>query len=335
MLGRSFAALAVLCAVVIGMTAVAMPPPDGSALAAPGRPTPTPAASPTPNPYADLTVDALSARTYGGGAITIHQTLGTFPEFTRYTISYPSDGLTIYGFMNVPVGEGPFPVIVAVHGYVDPVLYGTLDYTTSYADDLARAGFLVLHPNLRGYWPSSSGDNLFRVGMAIDVLNLIALTRQLGGFPGPLEQADRTRIGLWGHSMGGGIALRVLTISRDVRAAVLYGAMSGDERQNYEAIYDWSGHTRGLAELAVPEDALPAISPINTLDRIQAQISIHHGAIDEQVPLDWSVDLCARLMALGKAVDCFTYAGQYHVFTGEGRALFMQRVIGFYNAALR
>ncbi len=333
MVGRLIAALTLFCAVVIVVSAVGTPPPN--TLAAPGRVTPTPGASPTPNPYAALTVDALTARTYGGGSVTIHQTLGTFPEFTRYTISYPSDDLTIYGFMNVPVGDGPFPVIIAVHGYIDPAIYGTLDYTTSYADDLARAGFLVLHPNLRGYWPSDSGDNLFRVGMAIDVLNLIALTRQLGGFPGALEKADPGRIGLWGHSMGGGISLRVLTITHDVRSAVLYGAMSGDERQNYEAIYGWSGHTRGLAELDVPVEALDTISPINYLDRIQAQVSIHHGGIDEQVPLEWSVDLCSRLMALGKPVDCFTYAGQYHNFTGDGYALFMQRIIGFYNVTLR
>jgi hypothetical protein len=41
--------------------------------------------------------------------------------FTRMLVSYPSDGLKIYGFMNVPKqGNPPYPVIVAIHGYIEP-----------------------------------------------------------------------------------------------------------------------------------------------------------------------------------------------------------------------
>ena len=69
----------------------------------------------------------------------MQETLAVSDAFTRTLITYPSDGLTIYGFVNVPVGEGPFPVIIAVHGYVEPEVYSTLDYTTRYADGLARA----------------------------------------------------------------------------------------------------------------------------------------------------------------------------------------------------
>ena len=43
----------------------------------------------------------------------------------------------IYGFMNVPNADGPHPVIIALHGYIDPAIYQTLDYTTRYADALA------------------------------------------------------------------------------------------------------------------------------------------------------------------------------------------------------
>jgi dienelactone hydrolase len=31
---------------------------------------------------------------------------------------------------------------------IDPAIYNTLDYTTLYADALASAGYIVLHPNL-------------------------------------------------------------------------------------------------------------------------------------------------------------------------------------------
>jgi dipeptidyl aminopeptidase/acylaminoacyl peptidase len=214
-------------------------------------------------------------------------------------------------------------------------VYGTLDYTTRYADSLAQADYLVLHPNLRDYLPSDSGPNPFRIGAAVDVLNLIGLVRQHAGQPGPLEKAVPGAIGLWGHSMGGGITLRAITVSPDVRAAVLYGSMSGDEQQNYEQIQLWTGGTSGLEELNTPEDALRRISPINYLDQIQAAVSIHHGADDATVTLEWSIDLCAQLQALAKPVECYTYEGQPHTFSGEGDQLFISRTIAFFDAYLK
>jgi len=65
--------------------------------------------------------------------------------------------LSICGFANLPHGEGPSPVIIVLHGYIDLEIYQMLDYTTHYADALASAGYLVLHPNLRGYPPSDEG----------------------------------------------------------------------------------------------------------------------------------------------------------------------------------
>jgi dienelactone hydrolase len=141
--------------------------------------------------------------------------------------------------MNVPKRFQAFSVVIALHGYIDPQVYTTLDYTTGYADALARAGFLVLHPNLRDYPPSDEGDNLFRVGMAIDVLNLIAILKDQAGTAGPLRDANPQAIALWGHSMGGGVSIRVMTISPDVKAVVLYGSMSGDDLRNHQRIFDY------------------------------------------------------------------------------------------------
>jgi pimeloyl-ACP methyl ester carboxylesterase len=191
--------------------------------------------------HTSYTIEYLQSRAYGGGQIEFLETIGQNILFTRYLIRYPSDGLNIYGFANIPNDEEVHPIIIALHGYIDPGIYNTLDYTTHYADALAGAGYIVLHPNLRGYQPSDNGDNLFRVGMATDVLNLISLIQTQSGGSDPLRTADPNLIGLWGHSMGGGISTRVLTVSHNVRAAVLYGAMSGDEQKNYEAIQRWSG----------------------------------------------------------------------------------------------
>lgn len=298
----------------------------------PSPTTPAATISPTPDPYRDLTIDYLASRDYGGGELQIVDVLQQTSLYTRYTVNYPSDGLDIYGFMNVPLGAGPFPVVIALHGYIDPGDYQTLDYTTDNADAIARAGYLVIHPNLRGYYPSDSGSNLFRVGMAIDVLNLISIVKERAGEPGALELADSDFIGLWGHSMGGGITTRVITVSDDVDAAVLYGAMSGDEKRNFEAILQWSDGERGIEELSVPDQDLGRISPNNYLERIQAPVSIHHGGSDELVPLEWSLEMCDLLEGIGKSVECFTYDGQPHTLYGDSEELFNRRVIAFYDS---
>ena len=305
----------------------------------PPTPTATASLTPTPDPYAGLTIADLAARSYGGGELEVVQTLAVTGAFTRTLITYPSDGLTIYGFMNVPAGPGPFPVALVLHGYIPPEQYGTIAYTTRYADALARAGYLVIHPNYRNYPPSDEAEAFaggretsdFRVGYAVDVLNLIAVVEAQGGRPGPLQKADPEQMHLLGHSMGGGIALRVVTVNPEVDAAVLYGSMSGDEYKNYERILLWSNGEVGEGELATPAEDMARIAPIYHLARIEAAVSIHHGEADDVVPPAWSEELCQRLRELEKTVECFSYAGAPHTFRDEADRLFQQRVVDFFN----
>jgi hypothetical protein len=219
-------------------TAIIEPEPTAS-----NTPVPSITPEPTLEPYADLFIENLAQRTYGGGEVEIVETLSSNDSFTRYLITYPSDGLTIYGFMNVPNEGQKFPVAIVVHGYIPPSEYDTLTYSTRYADSLAEAGYFVIHPNLRNHPPSDSGVDPFRVGYATDILNLIAVIREQSRDPdGYIRRADSDDINLWGHSMGGGIVLRTVTVNTEpyIQAAVLYASMSGDEIANFEKILEWS-----------------------------------------------------------------------------------------------
>ena len=300
-------------------------------------PSPTPTItitpSPTPDPYAGLSIAELATRSYGGGQLEIVDTLEENEIFARYLIRYPSDGLMIYGFLSVPNEGSKFPVAIIAHGYIDPDVYEVEAYTTRYANALSEAGFFVIHPNFRNYPPSDGGENPYRIGYAIDLLNLIAIVREQSQLTtGPLRRADGQNIHLMGHSMGGGAVLRVITVWPEAaKAAVLYGSMSGDEAQNYAKVLEWSGGNTGRFEVNASSLTLQAISPIYHLERIQTAISIHHSTDDTVVPAGWSDQLCQQLQALSKPVECFTYHNTPHTFNGPSDALFIQRMIAFFG----
>lgn len=303
-------------------------------------PTPPPTSSPTqtstptstPDPYEGITIEDLQSRTYGGGEIKIEGVMEENEDFIRFLISYISDGVKIYGFMNLPNEDGPFPVVVVVHGYVTPSRYRTLAYTTPLADALVREGYLVFHPNYRNHPPSDEGPNPFRVGYAIDVLNLVGILEKGAGQPGMLEIAIPDQLGLLGHSMGGGITLRSVASYPGIDAAVMYAAISGDERINHERATYWANTED---ELGISESDLQRISSIYHLEDIQTPMSIHHGLSDTVVPPEWSTDLCERMAAIEKEIECFEYPGQPHIFNGSGFDLFMQRVLDFFELHLK
>jgi dienelactone hydrolase len=295
----------------------------------------TPASISTPDPYSPYSIAALRLRKYGGGEI---ENLGVFSKndtFARYSIRYPSDGLNISGFMNVPLGEGPFPVIIAIHGYVNPAEYQTLDYTTDAADGLASQGYIVIHPNLRNFPPSDRGDVLFRVGYAIDVLNLIALIQQTARQPGLLEQANAGRIGLWSHSMGGDIALKVAVISHDIKAIFLYSSMSGDEQKNSQFFNFMTGNSKNQEEVLASPETFAAISPDRYYKDITAAIQLHHGTGDTVIPIAWALETCQELKAAGRKVECFYYDGAEHTFRARFLVDFGPRSDDFFAKYLK
>jgi dienelactone hydrolase len=258
-------------------------------------------------------LDALRKRDYGKGELLVEYAWENQAEFTRYYITYPSDGLTIHGFVNIPIGKGPFPVIIALHGFIPASEYTTRDYSTRYADTLARNGYIVLHPNMRNFPPSDSvprtGDSLG--GYTIDVLNLLALVRKEAGQEGIFRNADMSRLGIWGHSIGGGIALRVVSIVPEIKAAVIYAAVSqrySDQSAGFK-VFDYATS--------------------------QAAFSLHHGGDDKTISPSWSARLNQQLLDAGKQVEYFTYPGQPHTLFGQNDALLMKRMTAFYEKYLQ
>ncbi|MBA3945636.1 MAG: alpha/beta fold hydrolase [Herpetosiphonaceae bacterium] len=305
--------------------------------------------TPTTDPFAayeQFTIPALRERQARGefgteGPIEIVRTLEDTPNFTRQLFAYHGDGLRLTGMLNRPKGNGPFPVVILVHGYYPLDVYQTGNGTKLAADYLASRGFLTLSPDLRSHAGSDVAPNLFRAGHVLDVLNLIPLAQRL-------PYAKSGKVGLWGHSNGGAIAAKVMTISDQVGATVIYSPASLTIAEDYQfrlgrshpRITQTHGARTGVIdtvaiEFPVKADQAPdlyrRLSPLPYVQYATMPIQIHWGTADETVPRKWPRDLYDSLQAAGKQVRWFEYPGQPHSFQGAGNQLYLERIATFYR----
>ena len=344
----------------IRSTETAVPPPI--VLESPtvtSQPTITSTQPPLPtvtlHPLAPYTIEGLRQQEFPGGTIQVGVLLAEEASFSRYAITYPSDGLTITGILQIPKGSEPFPVIILNHGYYDRAAYFSGAGTWQQAEFLNQRGYLTIASDYRSWGGSESGVSLFHTGLVSDVLNLIASLPSL-------PQADASRVGLWGHSMGGGISTKVLTVSDEVDAAVLHAPNSANDA---DLIARWGlGCLPGQTEATTqcnPAEILPAtlpeavreayfaaaadpdmmqqIAPIHHLHHVAAPVQIHIGTADgaglAETPPDWAPALYAALQAAGKESTLFTYEGQGHFFTGTAWVEMMTRTADFFDQHLR
>ncbi|MFP5283019.1 MAG: alpha/beta hydrolase family protein, partial [Actinomycetes bacterium] len=171
-----------------------------------------------PNP---ISVQALIERSYNGRNLRVGRLLADAGTYKRYLISYRSENLRVSGVMNVPDGEGPFPVLVLAHGYIDPDTYFPGQGMPREQDYLARQGYVVLHTDYRGH---ASGDDdpdvdyELRLPYAVDVINAAYAVKE-----SDLDYLDGDRIGVLGRSMGGNVTLNAMVAAPGVfDAAVIY-----------------------------------------------------------------------------------------------------------------
>lgn len=316
---------------------------------------PTPIPTATPDLLYPFTLDSLRARDYPGGPIRIQAVLTETATFTRHYISYASDGLTITGIMQTPPGAGPFPVIIMLHGYYDREDYWSGWGTWQAAEYLNRRGYLTIAPDLRSWGQSDVGVSLFHTGLLVDVLHLLSALPSV-------PQADSGRVGLWGHSMGGGIITKLLVVDDRARAAVLYAPNSADDADliarwgpgclptqlDAEAEHCNPGEVippdlaaavvTAYLDTAVNPTALQRFAPYYHLSHITAPMQIHVGLADGQewveTPPEWSDKLYAALQAAGKEATLYQYEDQGHFFYDMGWTVFMERVAAFFDEHL-
>ena len=287
-----------------------------------------------------LQIAALRARDYPGSDIVIERTLDPGTNYSRYYVSYLSEGLKIYALMTVPDGPKPptgWPVVVFNHGYIPPAVYRTTERYIAYVDEIARSGYIVFRSDYRGHDRSEgvARGPYTQPDYTIDVLNAVASVKR---FP----DADPNRIGMWGHSMGGYITLRCMVITGDIKAGVIWGGVVAPypdlfTRWNpggYETAPAPGSWVYGLEQAYGTPQQNPgfwnSISANAYLRDLRGPIQIHHATTDEEVPVEFSEMLYNEMQEAGQPVEFYTYDGDNHNISANF-SVAMQRSIEFFD----
>jgi len=285
-----------------------------------------------------VSLPAFAQREFNGRDLAVGRVLAQTAAYTQRFITYKSGNLTVSGTMYVPKGAGPFPVLIANHGYIDPDVYTNGRGLRREEAYLASRGYVVIHPDYRNHAQSdkdSNTDLMLRLGYAEDVVNAIRAVRA-----SPLPSLDTERVGLMGHSMGGGIAQTIMVTQPDlVKAVALYAPVSADVRDNFQRwITRRPELAAKIAETYGSPEANPEfwenISPRTFFGTLRIPVIIHHGTADASVPIAWSERTAAALEQMEKSVVFHRYAGESHEF-GPQWSLFMERTAAFFDQHLK
>ncbi|WP_373454469.1 alpha/beta hydrolase family protein [Bordetella genomosp. 9] len=235
-------------------------------------------------------------------------------------ITYQSrDGLTLHGYLTLPVGREPrgLPIIVNPHG--GPWARDSWGYNAE-AQFLANRGFGVLQINFRGstgygrkFWEASFGQ--WGLAMQDDITDGVQWLISQG-------IADPKRIGIYGGSYGGYATLAGITFTPDLYAAAVdYVGVSNlftfmntippYWKPLLEKMYDMVGNPEK------DQERLRATSPALHVDRIKTPLFIAQGAKDPRVNKAESDQVVEALRARGVEVEYMVKDNEGHGFHND------------------
>jgi dipeptidyl aminopeptidase/acylaminoacyl peptidase len=206
------------------------------------------------------------------------------------------DGLEIPLIVYRPRGEGPFPVLLWMHGGPEEQSRPEFNPVIQY---FVGRGIAIVAPNVRGsdgYGRHYRGldDGRLRSGAIEDVGAILDWLEARPEF-------DGTRVGIYGVSYGGFMVLASLASYPDRFVA---GCDVVGIANLVTFLEQTSGYRQDLrrpeyGDEREPEmrEFLQQISPLTHVDRIEAPLFVAHGANDPRVPVSEAEQIVAAMRA--------------------------------------
>ena len=297
--------------------------PSPTAGQAAATPAPTAVATPAPTPpLPAYYVESLRARGYPGGKLEVGQEI-TCRGYSRcprgertYRISWPSNGQTMTGWIAMPDGPGPFPVVLVNHGFIPAERYAEGQDGLIFGEPMAAHGIIAVGPHWPGYLGSgpAPSDLPAIVGEVVTALDLVS---SLSSVP----QADLNKVACVGHSNGGGICQIAMVVDPRIKSVVLHGPISSDMVDNGRKW--WTSRPESLGSLGSPDsnpEGYAHLSPRNYFQAGQAPVLVIQGTADHTIPREWTETTLAALRERGVEADVRWFPGADHDFVGADLA---------------
>jgi len=220
-------------------------------------------------------------------------------------IRYPArDGMMIPGYVTVPKGKPPFPLVVQHNG--GPAVNGMVSFDEM-GQMLAAQGYMVFHPEIR--ISTGWGQKHFDAGYKQH--GLAMQDDKDDGVKYLIEQGlvDPDRVAFFGWSYGGYAALVALSREEQLYQCSIAVAAVADAEKQYlgrrdptlKTLDDWNRHRGGTT-----------VNPINEVAKVNIPLLMVHGDVDRRVMYYHLKDYQKAFQAAGKTGEFITMEGADH-----------------------
>lgn len=254
------------------------------------------------------------------------------PELISYPTFDTVDGAPrqIPAWVYKPAGEGPFPVVVSIHG--GPEGQSRPGFSSTYQMWIDKLGVAVVVPNVRG----SAGYGKTYLSLDNGYLREDSV-RDIGALLDWIEtqpDLDQDRVAVYGGSYGGYMVLASSVHYSDrLKAAVDIVGISNfvtflENTQEYRR--DLRRVEYGDERDPEMRKYLESIAPVNHVEKIRLPMLIVQGQNDPRVPVTEAEQIVAALRDAGQTVWYINALNEGHGFRKkENRDIFEQATVLF------
>ncbi|SIT75733.1 S9 family peptidase [Microbacterium sp. RU33B] len=222
------------------------------------------------------------------------------------------DGYPVHGWVAKPEGEGPFPVILQIHGgpYAQ---YGIHPFDETQV--LVDAGYAVAYCNPRGSagYGRAHGRSIRQAMGTLDYTDIIDF------FDGVLAadaSLDAERVGVMGGSYGGYMTAWV--IAHDHRFAGAIVERGFLDPVSFQGTSD-IGSFFGDEYVGLHADDMARQSPLEVVGQVTTPTLVLHSELDFRCPLEQATRYYSALKRQGTDAEMLIFPGEDHELTRGGQ----------------
>ncbi|SDQ08056.1 S9 family peptidase [Microbacterium sp. cf332] len=222
------------------------------------------------------------------------------------------DGYPVHGWVAVPAGEGPFPVVLQIHGgpYAS---YGVHLFDETQV--LVEAGYAVVYCNPRGsagYGRAHGRSIRGRMGTD-DLVDVLAF---LDGAIEADSRLDGSRVGIMGGSYGGYLTAWAIAHEHRFAAAIVErGFLDPETFQGTSDIGSFFGDEYVGTDAATIREQ----SPMAVVGEVRTPTLVMHSELDFRCPLEQATRYYTALRRNGVDAELLVFPGEDHELTRSGR----------------